>query len=181
MSWVTVSWIAYSAFFELLKYANGVIVMGLTHEHNRWDRDYYLEFRCLNLKGIDEIINRVRRDKKCDFETARKLICEDYKTAREYDAYSAVFIKGEGSDPSVAPAGDGPGWFDYWSIMMYHSFAPGINVGGSPPDVKTAVLVGINRDANGEKIPESEFMLEENEVVSEMDAQFVKDWYPWTG
>lgn len=153
-------------------------VLGMTHEQNRWDRDDHVEFRCLNIAGIDEIIAHLRVAEKMDFETARKAICEDWKKAIQYGSPSASFIKGEGGvDSSVKPAGDGPGGFDEKSIMLYSSYAR-YNKGGEP-NLQNAVLVGIKKDADGNKIPGSEYMLETNTKVSRLDAQFVKDWYPW--
>jgi len=36
--------------------------VGLTHEHQRADRDKYLKFRCQNLEGFDEAIKDVEGD-----------------------------------------------------------------------------------------------------------------------
>jgi hypothetical protein len=45
--------------------------------------------------------------------------------------------------------------------------------------IDTAVLVAIEKDANGKKISESETMIPRIQKPSPKDIEFVKTFYPW--
>lgn len=94
----------------------------MAHEHQRWDRDDSLEFRCINIAGMSETIERYRVAENADYETALKALCKDPATATNWSAPSLDFIKGGGLDVATKPQLDGPGGLDMESIMLYNSW-----------------------------------------------------------
>lgn len=152
--------------------------MGMAHEHQRWDRDDHVEFRCDNLVGMWDIINKARIAENMSPAQAHRALCEDLAMAERYHAPSRDYIKGAGLDVNTRPQLDGPGGFDMDSIMLYDSYS-GSAAGDDHVGVKTAVLVAIRKDANGQKIPGSETMIPRRTQPSHLDVQFVKDFYAW--
>jgi hypothetical protein len=153
------------------------VVLGMAHEHQRWDRDDHVEFRCANLVGMTDVyIPRVRAAERMDYATAYAALCADMHTAEKYFAPSAEYVKGAGLDAATRPALDGPGGFDMESIMLYdsYSFAKAGQV-----TVDTAVLVAIRKDAGGKKIAGSERMIPRIQRPSAKDVAFVKRFFPW--
>jgi hypothetical protein len=64
-------------------------VIGLVHEHQRWDRDDHIEFRCHNLMGIFDAVKQLRADRPgLSDEACLDLLCSDTKVAEEYGAPS---------------------------------------------------------------------------------------------
>ncbi|OAG11197.1 uncharacterized protein CC84DRAFT_1210870 [Paraphaeosphaeria sporulosa] len=151
--------------------------VGMAHEHQRWDRDDHVEFRCANLVGMSDIINHYRVAAKVDYATASKALCEDQLTAEKWFAPSAEYVRGAGLDVNTKPKFDGPGGFDVDSIMLYDSYS--FSKAGYQVNVGTSVLVAIERDADGNKVPGSEKMFPRNTKPSPKDVEFVKTFYPW--
>lgn len=149
----------------------------MAHEHQRWDRDDHVEFRCSNIADFSNAINRVRVGEKMNHAQASKALCEDQEIADKYAFASGEFIKGAGLDPNTKPKLDGDSGFDMDSIMLYDSY--GFSKAGPHVDTATAVLVAIKKDAQGNKIPGSETMIQRNMVPSAKDIEFVKTFYPW--
>ncbi|KAF2444577.1 hypothetical protein P171DRAFT_494954 [Karstenula rhodostoma CBS 690.94] len=152
-------------------------VLGMAHEHQRWDRDDHVEFRCANLVGMTDIINRFRVAEKKDYAAASKALCEDQLTAEKWFAPSAEYVKGAGLDVATKPIFDGPGGFDMDSIMLYDSYS--FSEAGDQVGVGSAVIVAVERDAEGNKVPGSERMITRNTNPSPRDVEFVKAFYPW--
>ena len=152
--------------------------MGMIHEHQRWDRDDYLEFRCNNLWGINDSISKVTAHEGITSQEAAELLCNNAHKAREYDAPSVPYIKGDGLDPATKPQLDGPGGFDRESIMLYDSYLGSYDT-IYDVNLNSAVLVTIRKDANGNKIPGSDTMFRAALRPSQRDAEFVRRFYPW--
>ncbi|KAJ4345254.1 uncharacterized protein N0V89_011384 [Didymosphaeria variabile] len=150
---------------------------GMIHEHQRWDRDDHVEFRCDNLVGMWDKINTAHVAEKISPAQAHRALCEDLAMAHKYHAPSQDYIKGAGLNVNSQPRLDGPGGFDMDSIMLYDSYSS--SEAGDQADIRTAVLVAIRRDANGQKIPGSETMIPHRTRPSAKDVQFVKDFYAW--
>lgn len=151
--------------------------MGLVHEHQRWDRDDHVEFRCKNIIGMIDIINDMVKKEKVSFDEATKALCENEAKAEQYGAPSVPYIKGVGLDVNTKPTMDGPGGFDLDSIMIYDSYHASPASPGDQTD--TAVLVAIKKDANGNKIRGSETLFRAPQKPSPLDVAFVKRFYPW--
>jgi hypothetical protein len=153
----------------------------MAHEHQRWDRDDHVVFRCHNLVGMTDVyIPHVRVAEKMDYATAYKALCEDMKTAEKYFAPSAEYVKGAGLDVNTKPKLDGTGGFDMESIMIYDSYSFAKAGGPWQVTIDTAVLVAIKKDANVEKISESETMILRIQKPSPKDIEFVKTFTPGT-
>lgn len=84
----------------------------MVHEHQRWDRDTYLEFRCKNLAGMQGIVKKYMKDKQVSEDAAWEALCTDDNEAYEYDAPSIDYIKGNGLDAATKPHLDGEDGFD---------------------------------------------------------------------
>lgn len=147
------------------------------HEHQRWDRDDYIQFNCKNFYGIQEVFDTARHglapgisdDEIWDF------LCNDAKKARDFDAPSLDWIRGDGLPPGAEL--DGPDGFDYDSIMMYNSFDGNRN---SDNTKETAVMVKVKKDSAGNKyVDDDDWDLPFPQTVSEKDAAFVRRFYPW--
>lgn len=150
----------------------------MVHEHQRWDRDDHIEYRCHNLYHIDAMwasVDQLAMDRHTTHEVALNILCEDMDIAREFGALSAEYIKGDDLDPNTKPELDGPGGFDMESIMLYDSVSSSV----SGATVDTAVLFGFRKDAQGNKIPGSQSMYPKNLVPSRLDTEFLKRFYPW--
>ncbi|KAF2746964.1 hypothetical protein M011DRAFT_72460 [Sporormia fimetaria CBS 119925] len=60
-------------------------LFGLTHEHQRPDRDHYVKFMCHNLVGYEAVKREVENNPKRNGDTIEK-ICEDCSVAWLYDS-----------------------------------------------------------------------------------------------
>ena len=102
------------------------------------------------------------------------LVCDDA------EGWLTLFaVRGDGLNPNANPLAvfDGPSGFDVDSIMMYSSMQ-----GSAPEDqanVHDAVLVKIQRDAHGNKVPAQDWRIMPPTRVSPRDAEFVRTFYPW--
>ena len=143
----------------------------MVHEHQRWDRDDYVEFRCRNIDGN-------KKDKKVTEDEAWDKLCTDEAEAYEYNAPSMDYIKGNGLDPVTKSPLDGPDGFDLDSIMMYTS-SQGTGKYEDEVTVDTAVLVKIKKDDSGKVTPAEDWRIPTREEVSDKDAEFVRRFYPW--
>ncbi|KAF9730577.1 hypothetical protein PMIN01_11446 [Paraphaeosphaeria minitans] len=135
-------------------------VLGMVHEHQRWDRDDHVEFRCRNLRGMREAVAEFRQT-GLEYDQAWRILCTDFGAALHYTAPSRSYVKGDGLDAGMQPPLDGPGGFDMDSIMLYASKYAS-NAGEDKVD-----------------IPGSEFMIPERDKPSPLDAAFVSRFYPW--
>jgi hypothetical protein len=151
-------------------------VLGMVHEHQRWDRDDYIEFRCHNLRDMEKPVEELQKTGLTEGQ-AWEILCTNLDTAVQYNAPSAGYIKGDGLDRGTQPQLDGPGGLDIDSIMMYSSDYDSYIK--DQVDLNSAVLVGFKKDSNGQKIPGSEFWIPESTKPSPLDASFVRKFYPW--
>ena len=67
------------------------VVFGMSHEHQRWDRDDHVEFRCENLAGIYEAANRLSAERNLDEHRAMEMLCSNRDVAVEYKSPSADY------------------------------------------------------------------------------------------
>lgn len=74
-------------------FANGhVVVLGMSHEHQRWDRDDHIGFRCDSLVGIIDALNNLMADRPGLLESdALVLLCSDRDLAVEYGSPSSEY------------------------------------------------------------------------------------------
>ncbi|KAJ4344621.1 uncharacterized protein N0V89_012365 [Didymosphaeria variabile] len=161
-------------------------VLGMAHEHQRWDRDDYVYFRCENVKGMKERVEYAHRlngvPNGIPIGEVWEFLCEKYAQATFWEAPSRAWIRGDGfKDIDEGKSLDGPDGFDYDSIMMYGS-AQGVAVPYlSQVTMHTATLVKIKKNpTTGEKfIDRNDWWLPIPTRVSQKDAAFVRRFYPW--
>ncbi|KAL1595700.1 hypothetical protein SLS60_009389 [Paraconiothyrium brasiliense] len=159
--------------------------LGMAHEHQRWDRDDYVYFRCENVKGMKERVEYAHKlhgiPNGITTEEVWEFLCENYAQATFWEAPSIAWIRGDGYDDiDEAKSLDGPGGFDYDSIMMYGS-AQGLAVPYlSQVTINTATLVKVKKNSStGEKyIDRNDWWLPIPTRVSQQDAAFVRRFYP---
>ncbi|KAL6703626.1 hypothetical protein ACN47E_009486 [Coniothyrium glycines] len=153
-------------------------VFGMVHEHQRWDRDDHVEFRCDNLLGIMDAVDLLQTDAFVDEHTALDMLCSDYELALKYHSPSADYVKGNGLDPHTRPTLDGQSGFDADSIMMYPSMMNS-HENEEYANVHDAVLVRTAHDGLGRKVPATDWRILPPTKVSEKDAAFVRRFYAW--
>ncbi|KAL5450418.1 hypothetical protein PMIN06_006555 [Paraphaeosphaeria minitans] len=161
-------------------------ILGMTHEHQRWDRDEYVHFLCENIRGMKEVAdsawNMYGRTNGISREDVLELLCEDSGQAEFWSALSRAWMRGDGFDEMDEDTTlDGPDGFDYESITMYGS-TQGVAVEYSTlVNVNTAILVKIKqRPDTGEKyIDVNDWFLPVPTRVSQKGAAFVRRFYSW--
>ncbi|KAF1974428.1 hypothetical protein BU23DRAFT_553483 [Bimuria novae-zelandiae CBS 107.79] len=121
----------------------------MIHEHQRWDRDDHIEFRCTNLDDMVDIIGHMKVKEGVSWDKAAKALCEDYAKAKEYHARSVDYIKGDGLEANKKPKLDGPGGFDLDSIMLYDSKPSSYT--RHQFDIKSSPLVAIKKGPDGKR------------------------------
>ncbi|KAK4548926.1 hypothetical protein LTR36_008699 [Oleoguttula mirabilis] len=104
-------------------------VIGLRHEHQRSDRDQYLDFNCQNLVGYTEATEKLMDDPKMVFPKGMtyservKELCHTYDAT---EAYLPVALHFARDDEMGMAEGNGRSAYsipyDYDSIMNYGSF-----------------------------------------------------------
>ncbi|KAK5677896.1 hypothetical protein LTS10_009779 [Elasticomyces elasticus] len=142
-------------------------IIGLAHEHQRPDRDTYIEFHCENLKGYKEGLVKVAAARKdpstaptkllecilpsmTDEECMKDFVCKLPKYAQPYMSIAGGYITG--NHYFALKDFEWPTWaLNTASIMNYGSYFASSACGNIKfPD--GAVLVGVRRD-NGAKFP----------------------------
>ncbi|KAH7125256.1 hypothetical protein B0J11DRAFT_614665 [Dendryphion nanum] len=85
-------------------------VLGILHEHQRWDREQYLKFTCENVWGYETAVRRCEASEDCDMD----MLCTYYGTASDLPWTS-------GRSFTVGNVGDldSQGPFDFESVMLY--------------------------------------------------------------
>ena len=79
---------------EIVGSLTSVTVFGLSHEHQRWDRDEHIQFRCdKRLFGMEDAIWRAAAARGLTYEEARQLLCEDKWAATEFGAPTTGYSK----------------------------------------------------------------------------------------
>ncbi|KAF7568266.1 Astacin domain containing protein [Pyrenophora tritici-repentis] len=96
-------------------------VLGLLHEHARFDRDDFITYQCTNLKGYSQAVNAAT---DAGFELAYAILrlCSEKDFALQFDFIGAEYTKNDAYsnfDTGIFDEGD----FDLGSIMMYPSSA----------------------------------------------------------
>lgn len=125
--------------------------IGLQHEHQRQDRDDYLDFRCENLIGYKEAKEKAQIDHLAHFdvdvedEDRFRIMCDDDVIANDYLPAALPFVRGdEGGHRNELEKEQWESFvwsnkFDYDSIMIYNSNANTPD-DADPKDPKTWVL-----------------------------------------
>ncbi|KAL1610470.1 hypothetical protein SLS60_002138 [Paraconiothyrium brasiliense] len=182
-------------------------VLGMSHEHQRWDRDDHILFRCDSLVGIFDAVDGLQADRPgLSEQDALDLLCTDRELAIEYGSPSSEYgkynhfslyyfyripqegrfadilpnnlVKGDGLSQKQEPIFDGPGGFDVDSIMIYPSMA---NSHGAENNahLDDAVLVRIKKDESGKKVPADDWRILPPTQITQQDATFVRRFYAW--
>ena len=155
-----------------------MVVLGMVHEHQRWDRDDYVDFRCKNLIGMDEAVKRALESGGTEDERWKEL-CTVYTSALNFGALSHAFMEGAGLDPEEKKQLNGPDGFDYDSIMLYSS-GTGVKQGEEEVTMDNAPLVKVKKNGKGEKyVDPDDWIIYGNSRPSPRDAEFVRRFYPW--
>lgn len=145
------------------------------HEHQRWDRDDYVQFNCKNVNGIKDAVQRVKDEGSLPEDQIWDMLCNHAEHVVQWKAPTIDWVRGDGLAPGTTL--NGPDGFDYDSIMMYSSF-DGSEVDDSTKD--TAVLVKAKKDSAGNKYVDwNDWELPDPQRVSKKDASFVRRVYPW--
>ncbi|CAO2651370.1 Nn.00g039400.m01.CDS01 [Neocucurbitaria sp. VM-36] len=149
-------------------------VLGLVHEHVRYDRDEYVEYRCENVKGFGAAYLKALLD-GFGLETATKELCENKLFAQRYGFVGTAYTKND-IYPRIPKILD-DGEFDYHSIMLYPSNAyAGPKCQGSIDNLDACTMVALDK-INGKVVSKS--FIHTNMVPSEGDVAFIKQYYPW--
>lgn len=158
----------------------------MAHEHQRWDRDEYVQFKCENVRGMKEIVDKAYelngRPNGITKEEVWEFLCEDFGQAEFWSAPSKAYIKGDGFDDfDEGKSLDGPDGFDYDSIMLYDSAMGAAVRSLTDVNIDTATLVKIKKNpTTGQKyVDRNDWRVERKKQVSEKDAAFVRRFYPW--
>ncbi|KAF2864696.1 hypothetical protein BDV95DRAFT_613349 [Massariosphaeria phaeospora] len=140
-------------------------VLGLAHEHQRSDRDQYIEFRCNKLKGFSDA--KKRAEQAAEFDVDYKL-CNYQDFAIKYGFNIATqYTRGLG----YLTTHDGADGFDYKSIMIYLSWE-------SADDVRCRLNAEHCPLAKKGETGISAFV-PFNERPSSRDVAFVRQFYRW--
>jgi hypothetical protein len=144
-------------------------VLGMLHEHCRWDRDDHVLFRCDKLLGYQDALITASLAGHPD---AAERLCTNQAFANEFHFEAgAQYIKNDAYAMIVSPIMD-EGPFDLGSIMMYPS-----NAYAADPkcweksDASVCPLVAARFGSTR--------LINVNTAPSAGDVKFVKTWYKW--
>ncbi|KAF2637492.1 hypothetical protein P280DRAFT_407398 [Massarina eburnea CBS 473.64] len=152
-------------------------VFGMLHEHQRKDRDNYVEYMPSNVNGFVAAMNRALTDivpKPSPGDVVQKLR-DDWEFANNYGFLGTQYIKG---DKEPGNPIDDPSGFDYDSIMLYpSSFGSIPNNNACASDPRRCPLSKITKDKNGNVVKREH--IRTKLTPSPKDAAFIKKYYPW--
>jgi hypothetical protein len=141
-------------------------IFGLMHEHQRPDRDNYVQFNCINVIGYGQAIQRASQD-----GFTRDQLCGNLNVANHYGFAASQYIKWTNENLGVSTG------FDYNSIMNYPSWVASnpdlISLDPGNTDYYPMAKL-INRQKHFFQLPAKDF------TISELDAAAIKSMYPWT-
>ncbi|KAF1960544.1 hypothetical protein CC80DRAFT_488844 [Byssothecium circinans] len=152
-------------------------VFGMLHEHQRNDRDSYVEYNPTYINGFLATMQRAMAaiQPRPAAEFVMQKLRDDYEFAREYGFSGAAYTKG-GFEPENPI--DDPSGFDYDSIMLYPStFGTSASNDRCATDVNFCPLAKVVRDAQGKVVGKER--IEEKFKPSERDAGWIRKYYPW--
>ncbi|KAK6433743.1 hypothetical protein LTR95_010073 [Oleoguttula sp. CCFEE 5521] len=161
-------------------------VMGLNHEHQRPDRDTYLNFHCENLDGYSKAVADVKIDEHALFDddmnddARMRVVCADDAAAGIYLPSALSFLRPQ--DVRSRPqrrkwkAYQNSQKFDFDSIMIYDSFS-GSPAGTNLVDHKKWVLA----KKDGSAVVQGGDVDAAKAKVSEGDVKAVARLYPKAG
>ena len=93
-------------------------VLGMQHEHQRPDRDSYLQFNCSNLQGFSDAWTAYKN--AYPFTATQEKLCNDWDTALQFKFTGVYpFIKGKASPSEQVLVSS---LYDSHSIMHYPSW-----------------------------------------------------------
>ncbi|ORX97360.1 hypothetical protein BCR34DRAFT_607322 [Clohesyomyces aquaticus] len=144
-------------------------VLGLLHEHQRVDRENYVNFKCANVQGFHE--TQTVSFEQNPSEDANS-ICTNYSVAQRYGFDAMQYIPEDNHFQT-----DASPTFDFNSIMLYDSktFAE-LRESCNAGSTDYCVLLKWTSPAK-ERLE----YIDTNKVPSEGDVEFVKSFYNWQG
>ena len=89
MSWVTVSIMSDSSTDTLTVLIS--VVFGLVHEHQRSDRDIFIDYRPENIAGYTDALNAALKDGVPE-EEARKMLRDDNNFCLKYNFRGSAYV-----------------------------------------------------------------------------------------
>ncbi|KAF2126262.1 hypothetical protein P153DRAFT_399716 [Dothidotthia symphoricarpi CBS 119687] len=158
-------------------------VFGLSHEHQRKDRDKYYHFECKNVGNYDQVKEQVKQHKS-PVRYSMADVCKSAMLGFSYNNFAATEFSKENridEDGIEEFTLDGPS--DPQSIMLYSSAAY-MKAEGNWKDWKDAVLVKWKPAFAGESHPRERTqdncdIIYANTLVSNGDMEYIKIVYPW--
>ncbi|KAF2634560.1 hypothetical protein P280DRAFT_381524, partial [Massarina eburnea CBS 473.64] len=154
-------------------------VFGMLHEHQRSDRDNYIEVQFFAMKGYDDALARAIADGHSQADAKRRLE-QDEDFARHYDAVTDQFMKPVGgklgglSDEYFV---DESQPFDLDSIMLYNSQNSAEYFQSAAINMEDATILKWEKDHQGNRIGTS--IIKPNMVPSAGDVAWIRRNYPW--
>ncbi|KAJ8117232.1 hypothetical protein OPT61_g1526 [Boeremia exigua] len=146
-------------------------VFGMAHEHQRIDRDKYIQVRYRNLRDHRSCFQKAQIKEPSITEDQ---LCLDYKRSAHYGCGCREYIKGVTSNGEEVKAASKD--FDYESIMMYNT-ADNAKEACNSIDLEQCPLVRFKDPEHHNK----GVMRIQNQraAVSYMDYLWLRSTYPW--